>query len=364
MHTLTIGMMLPSSSIYPMGKSYYTSFKDALNQKLVDIEIEYVTEFIGQGSLEKVEHATDAFFGFHEVDLVTGILSNYSLQHVADRFKKRQVPMLYSNLGEHFLPTKGLNDYVFCNSVHMWQQTWLLGFYAAKHLGKKGLVFSALYDSGYSFIESFRLGMMAAKPDAQLDIQLLPMPAAGQLSDISGSIDQVGIDGADFVFALFCGEEATNFLELYKSKGYHHKTKLLGLPFLLEKSDQDLEGINLISFSNTTEAVEQSFYKHIFSQLGNLSGTLIGDAIVAGNGELDRDILEEVLTNHHLAEFRTTETPQLHDPIIILEHEIGKGNKIGSNVILEERVDMSNNDACNVSRDMLASSWINPYLCI
>lgn len=364
MHSLTIGMMLPSSSICPMGKSYYKAFKDALKHKLVDIEIEYVTEFIGHGSVEKVEHAMDAFLGFHEVDLVAGIVSNHSLKHVAERFKKKRIPMLYSNLGEHFLPTAGLNDYIFCNSAHMWQQTWLMGFYAAKHIGRKGLIYSALYDSGYSFIESFRLGMMAAKPDAQLDIQLVSMPPAGQLSDIEGSIDQVGIEDADFVFALFCGEEATNFLEVFKARGYHHKTKLIGLPFLLENSDENLEGIDVISFSSSIDAVEDHFYKSIFSQLGNLSGSLIGEAIVAGNGQLNRDKLELVLNNHHLAEFRTTETPQFHVPINILEHHIGIGNEIESNVILKEIVDMSSNEACNTSRNMLASSWINPYLCV
>ncbi|MFA8433539.1 MAG: ABC transporter substrate-binding protein [Marinifilaceae bacterium] len=365
MHTLTIGMMLPSSSICSMGKSYYKAFKDALNQKVDDVEIEYVTELIGQGGIEKVAHATDAFLGFHEVDLVTGIVSNYSLQHVADRFKKRKTPILYSNLGEHLLPTAGLNDFVFCNSAHLWQQTWLMGFYAAKHLGGKGLVFSALYDSGYSFIESFRLGMLAAKPDAQLDIQLLPMPAAGELSDISGSIDQVGIDEADFVFALFCGEEASNFLEIYKSRGYHKKNKLLGLPFLLEESDKNLEDIDLISFSNSAEEVEDHpFYKSIFSQLGHLSGTLIGEAIVAGKGELDRDILEQVLIKQQLAEFRTTQTPQFKTPINIIEHRIGLENAVESNVILNKSVDLSCDEAFNTSRDMLASSWINPYLCV
>jgi branched-chain amino acid transport system substrate-binding protein len=53
MKTLHIGLLLPSSSIVPMGKLFEKGLKEGLSEKSTDISIEITKEFIGQGGVKQ-----------------------------------------------------------------------------------------------------------------------------------------------------------------------------------------------------------------------------------------------------------------------------------------------------------------------
>ncbi len=364
MDTISIGMMLPTSSIRPMSKDFERAFKESINKILAgsNYEVEIIPEMIGNGSHAQIEGVLDKFFGYHDVDLVTGIVSSHGIQHLVDRFEKRKVPLVYCNLGEHFLPSKGYNDYVFQNSIHLWQQVWLLGYYAAEHLGGKGMILSSMYDSGYCFMSAFELGMRAANPDIEHELKLLPLPQAGELSAIKEGLDVIDMTSCDFLFPIFCGEEATIFLDEFKKRDLAGKVELVGLPFLMELGDSDLSGISIYT-TNDIKGGADLVYKHVFRVLGNSTGTAVGEAILSSDGKISNEAMNEALTqNNGTKVYASTASPRLTSPVSIQKVTLGKDDTLSFQWVMEQVVDLEENEEFRQIRDTLLSAWVNPYL--
>lgn len=366
MQTISIGVMLPSSTIRPMGKEYDRAFRESIEATLknTDFEIEIFTEMIGQGSVQKIEEALDKFFGFHDVDCVTGIASQAGVQNLTEKFDKKQKPLLYSNLGEHFPLLDAESEYVFQNSIHLWQQAWNLGYYAGSELGNRGSVIAAVYDSGYAFLPAFQFGLLFANPNAFLDIKLLPMPTNGGLSDVKSAFDTVDWDGSDFVFPLFCGEEATIFLEEFKDRGLNEKTNLLGLPFLLEPGKKDLSEISIYTSSGAyDEQTPDADHKGVFAMLGNRAGRAIGNAIIKDNGSLKAETLDRALKNEEEnSVFQLRESPRFLGPIHVLRSTFDSENNLTTEKLIELKQNISEDSQLDQLRRGVNSSWINPYL--
>jgi len=368
MHTVSVGILLPTSSIRPMSKQFLRAFKKASSEVLegTNYELEVLTEMIGTGSPKDIDRALDQFFGFHDVDVITGIATRYGLQHSFDRFQKNKVPFVVCGLGEHLIPTQGYNEHVFVNSIHLWQQNWCLGYYAGKNLGNKGMVFSSMYDSGYSFLPAIQQGAAAANPEGDLTFKLMPMTEPGQLSPIIESFDQVDFEGQDYIFSLLCGEEATIFLEEFKKRGLHENTKLLGMPFLLEPGEADLSGVSVYSSHyQLDQAGEDPQFKNVFTDLGASTGIAVAQAIIKGNGELDKDVVAEALaeTDEHKVH-ASGSFPKLKVPIGIVKHVFEKDNVLRSDNIDSQTIDLDEDETLNIARDEVSSCWVNPYLAI
>jgi len=367
MKEISIGILIPTSGILPMGKQFDRSFKKAIKEKLEgsDFEIEFITEMIGQGNPVLIEKALDQFFGYHDVDFVTGLVSSRAMEGFVDRFEKRQTPMIMNNLGEHLIRTTGYNDYLLINSSHLWQHSWLMGRYAAKKLGKKGLILGSMFDGGYAFLPSFQLGLMSEYEDFEHDLRLLPMPQPGKLSEVEGAFDVINMEEYDFVFPLFCGEEATIFLEEFHSRGLHKKVKLIGLPFLMLMGERDLAGLELISTVKTGEVDKDWLWENTFTQMGERSGKAIGEAILAGGSKVTPQVLNEVFKKLDKSkEFQSTQVPRIIQEVDLVKHSISEGNKIKSEVIESMELELKDDPKIKQSRDAISSAWMNSYLAV
>src|SRR4051812_44793456 len=114
MNTLHIGLLLPSSSIFPMGKLFEKGIKDGLSENNMDKSIEITKEFIGQGGAKQTEDTTLKLFNYDDVDMITGILSNKVAEGIAAKFSGSKKPLL-NNLGENVPMLDLLNPYIFSN---------------------------------------------------------------------------------------------------------------------------------------------------------------------------------------------------------------------------------------------------------
>lgn len=364
METISVGIMLPSSGIRTMSKDFNKAFKKSINQVLKgsDYEAEVFAEMISTGAPVQVELALDKMFGYHGVDVVSGIASHLGIQGYADKFKKHQVPLLVNNLGEHLVPTKGYNEFVFQNSVHLWQQCWLLGYYAGSQLEGDSIIISAMYDSGYAFLTAYEMGIRAANPDAVHQLKLLGLPEPGKLSNVSECFDQIDFAQYDKVMALFCGEEATMFLEEFKKRDLHKTKKLLGLPFLLEPADSDMSGIEVYTTSHQEEDLR---YDNLYRQMGEFSGMAIGNTILQCEGEVKPDVLKRVLSeqdNNRI--FDSTEAACLTGSVGVYRHTFGADNQLSSEKVMEKEVNLNDDADFTTLRNTENSQWVNPYLCI
>ncbi len=365
MRSISIGMMLPTSGIRPMGKEYKRAFEKAINQTLdgSEYEPEIIVELINDGSIKPINDALDRFFGYHDVDIVTGIVSCEGMQHSLERFEKREVPFLCSNVGEHFFPSAGYNDHVFLNSPHLWQQSWLLGYFAASHLGKNGLIFSATYDIGYAFMQAFQVGVRDAENETNCEVSLIPMPPDGGLSPVQEAFDQVNLESKDFVFALFSGEEADLFINEFKSRNLDKKVALCALPFLLDSGKQDLSGLSVYTTVDQSNVKSDILYTDVFGNLGASAGTAIGETILANNGEIGASGLNDALRKlDNTKLYQSTFSAKLLGDISVLKNTFGKDNKHDFTILLQKTVDLDGDKDLNALRDAMTSNWVNPYL--
>ncbi len=366
MDDLSIGLLLPSSSIMPMGKQYSKGFKKGLKEAMGDAadEVEIIPEMTGNGSFVNLDKAMDKLFGYHGVDAVAGLSSAFVLANITDRFKKEKVPVVCGNLGEHYQPIDEFNEYVFLNSEYFWHQCWLMGRYAAQNVGKKGTVITAMYDSGYAFSISFQLGMQSASPDIIPDFHLMSMPPDGALSNMDEVFEKVNFDEYDFALVLFCGEEAAQFLEGVKSRGLQDKLAIFGLPFLLEPGKEELDGMEVYTSMRNAYPNQEDFrHQEVFTQLGVSSGKAIGEAMVTDEGSLTLESINEVLERMDGQRvYKSEDLGQIIGPVSIIKNKFVKGNEIESERIAEVSSDLAEDAALAMARSGMASSWMNPYL--
>lgn len=300
MNHISIGIMLPSSTILSMGKAFERGLKRTLTEQLAEknCTIEFIPEFIGQGSRSAVEEAINKLIGYHQVDVVTGILSNQVGMEVAEKFEKNRVPFLINNIGEHVPNPNLFNPFVFINSTHTWQQVWSLGHWAVNTFGKRGMFVASIYDAGYAFSNMLKLGMEAADPRSVMSFSIAQLGHHNKTANPKDVFRDIAAFEPDFIFSAFCGGEASGFLEEYVRSGYHQKIPLLALPFLLQSFDAQQQELEIYTAVTTTLDIPavQPVVKALntnspFDELGSATGVILAEALAKkGNSDLKEAI--------------------------------------------------------------------------
>jgi branched-chain amino acid transport system substrate-binding protein len=368
---LSIGLLLPMSTILPLGKSFELGIKEGLKQlKNEEWEVEIFPEFIGQGQQRKIIEAINKFTSFHDVDLISGIVSNRVIAEIADKVQEQKKPLIINNLGEHFPDYRKFNEYTFLNSPHIWQEVWSLGNWATKQFGKTGMFVSGLYDAGYPFMKMMGDGMTAANPDNRLPFSIAPLKPGTAYSDPIRVFEHIELYKPDFVFSFFCGTEATEFLEEYIRRGYHQKIPLFGLPFLMESFNAPEEEITIYSAINSKVNLEAGLHQqettNVFNKLGLDTGLIIAEALkTAGQQGLQKALAETyVLRDNEKLSIVAQEAGANHK--IYLTKNSYKGDKLAIETHLVEELSTihANTEAFLNIIDQKDSFWENPYLCV
>lgn len=372
---LTIGVLLANSTILPMAASFNSGLKQGLNglSSEGDIDLEIVPEFIGQGSAVQIEAAVNKLIGFNDSDIITGIISNRAGSELAEKFAKHKRPIIVNNIGEHLPDPATSNDFVFLNSSHTWQQVWSMGKWATETFGKKGMLVSGLYDSGYSFPIMLQKGMEAASDEASLPFAVAPMAQYKGLADVASVIPQIIGQNPDFVFATFCGEEASLFLSEYVKHGLHKKIPLLGLPFLVAPFDSNGEQMDIYttasayrSISNEEASLLDCIASDPFRQFGFETGLLIKNAAKRSGGSTLQNALThiDVETDRGKLSISPRTTGNTGRVFLLKNTYAGIKDERTRQLIGElETIDIDNQVIKEIN-DQVSSGWYNPYLSI
>ncbi len=369
---VTIGLLLPSSTIMPMGKDFEKGVKKGLNklEGYSDWDIDIVPEFIGQGGKEKILGAISKLLTYDDADIITGVISNKSLAEVAERFEKTKKPLLVNNLGEHLPEIAKYNKNIFINSTNLWQQIWSLGNWGVKQFGKKGMIVSGLYDAGYSFAAMLQAGMVAADTEAIMPFAVAPVKVPGELADTASVFQYIDQFDPDFVFAAFCGEEATMFLDEYIKRGLHKSKPLLGLPYLLQPFNEKdtivlyttistqvkLEGDSLASVA------EEAF--NPFPMLGYEAGLIIAEALNQGGKKVLQTQLQDsgsISTRGHLSINPSLLGDNTH--VYLVKNTFGGDLEASTRTVLKELSTVKvNDDKVQQLIREFSTGWFNPYM--
>lgn len=369
MNKLTVGLLLPVSTIVPMAKDFEQGLKQAIKEQvnLQEWEIELIPEFIGQGSRIRVEESIDKLFSYDHVDLVTGIVSNMVGMAVAPKFERYKKPFIINNIGEHTPNPGSFNPYIFINSTHTWQQIWSLGYWAVKTFGNKGMFVASVYDAGYSFTNMLKLGMEAADQQSAMSFSIAQVVPGAKTADPRTVFEHIETFKPDFIFSAFCGEEATIFQGAYANAATKN-IPLLALPFLLEDFDAGeheleiytaLSGNDMVSAGERVPLQDQTFY-----QLGRETGMILAEALkIKGSGEL-LDALNRVKVNSDRGILHIdAQMPGKDNQVYLMKNtHPGHRNNINREVVRELKTVYINDIALSNSLQQLSSGWENPYL--
>ncbi|MBC8051667.1 MAG: ABC transporter substrate-binding protein [Sphingobacteriaceae bacterium] len=363
MNKISIGLLLPSSSIFPISKDFEKGLNAGLKQNDPDLEVEIIKAFIGQGSVSQTEDACNKFFTYDDADIVTGIISGKVADEIAEKFNKRKTPLLVNTLGEYIPNFSKLGDHVFINSLNLWQHAWSLGYYGVKHFGKKGMFIGSVYDAGYDFSKMFHLGMKAADEESEWSFSVPPMPAPGQLSNMDVIFPFLEQYQPDFVFAAFCGTETTMFINEFIKRGWQHRTKLLGLPYLLTPFSPLGDDISiyttLLSEEHPELQPDRAFY-----HLGFQSGCMISQAALENAASLSDSLsIQSHLVNKRYPEHIVAEINKAGKLSFVQNDIKAHDTKISRQKIVEYEY-MPHLSKINPPIDEIRAGWYNPYLSI
>ncbi len=373
MNTITIGVLLPSSTILPMGKDFERALKHELQEKLAenDFAIELIPEFIGQGSKMAVEEAINKLIGYHRVDAVTGVLSNQVAMEIAEKFEKHHIPFLLNNIGEHVPNPRRFNPYTFINSIHSWQQIWSLGYWAVHAFGKRGMFVAGIYDAGYSFSNMLKLGMEAADSQSVMSFSIAQLQHDNKTANPKDVFKHIAEFRPDFIFGAFCGGEASEFLQEYVHSGYHKQIPLLALPFLLQPFDGREQEITVYTAVTTTLDMEnvQPIIGELntnspFNELGSATGSVLAEALRnKGSRSLKEAISEaRAYSIRGALQIDSSQPGRANYVYLVKNTYSGDGHTIHMAVQgILETVDITDDELMK-SMEGPTSGWGNPYL--
>ena len=365
--TFRVGILIPGSSIIPMGRLFVEGFRKQLvtNQ---EVEIEIVKEFIGQSSIKQVQDAITKLLEFEDVDAVTGIISSRTAVEVAEVFAKNDKVFLLNNLGETILSPESVTKNVLLNSPLLWQQLWSLGNWATKEFGPKGMFVGGVYDMAYCFSYALDKGMNAASDEANWSFAVSHMPSDGGLSDPNVVFEYIESEKPDFLFAAFCGEEATLFLNEFIDRGLYSTMPLLSLPYLMEDYNREVPNDLLIYSTisvkgwNQFPDLDNPWVKpvDIFYQMGKDSANIM--IALASGKDVSQISTRTFLEVNNLSELEAKASGQGNSVYLVKNYHSGKKEALKREVMKKlETIDIQSPDLQDYFKGLQAS-WNNPYL--
>ena len=383
---LKIGILTPQSNICPQyPHSFMKGFRlgidqnKALKKQHIEIVNEpngYGTPFISKQNAEKLLYEND-------VDLMVGILGTEVANQFEGLFAKKQVPFVVCNAGEYF-PVKKLRDnpYLFFNTLNLYQSAYQSGQFATSKYGKRGVIISSLYDSGYDSLFAFSQGVLSSGGTVE-ETHVMKTNENDRVSKAIARINQIN---PDYIYILLSGDQASDFIIQYKTQ-CGNRIPLIGTPFLTEGTNLPMLGkfaLNLESFTpwdkKTTNPVNVEFCKKyietyrsepdLFSSLGYETGTMIYQALSnsAGNysGPSLCKSLADVTFNSPRGEFSVdkqsgwSQTPLYQ---IRIENQLMSNTPVAQVIKKVEQIAAMHPDFMPLENDY-RSGWLNPYLFI
>ena len=365
---LTIGLVLPVSSVLPIAKDFEKGLKSGLGDYFNRVEI--VREYIGNGDLKLTTEAVQKLITYDDADLIVGVLNNKVVNGLASKFVNKKTVLFVNNLGAIWPNSDDLNANILTNTMQAWEQVWALSHWATKKFGPRGMMVTGTFDAGFSFASAFDQGMLEAREDTSWSFAVAPAPMAqqGELAEVQKVIPKIKENAPDFLFAAFCGEEARQFLELYTKEGLSESTPLIALPYLLETTHQNFENpIKIYSVKSASKEAHQDYknpvlWKSSFYQLGNEAGQIIARAL---SENID---FKELRNMEHQVErgLLTLDPLKVNNLNMFLSEVSHHGDSIHLSATYEEELSSISLNHPNISRlsKEASSNWFNPYLAL
>lgn len=376
---LKIGVVVLESSLYPdMGDNLVAGMKLALaeagweNTRLIVERADNGSSIVRARSLVRNE----------KVDILAGMINPLIVHRLREDLE--QTGTIYLNMeggANHYQP-RDESPLIFHNSLGYWQANWALGSWAAANVGKRAVVASSLYESGYDAYYAFPQGFEGG--GGRVVGRELVVNSGSK--ELAAMISAIGADRPDFVFASFSGEEAVAFVNAYAAAGLAGRIPLLASGFAVDEALLAAMGKNALGIKSchtwspmlaTPEngafrkayAVKAGREADHFALLGYDTGCLVTAAVKSAKGTVLRNdglkqSLEKTVMATPRGALRFDPRTGSNDSPLYLREVRREGGAL-QNVVIGELPGLATM-AQRADRETMTaqSGWINTYLCV
>ncbi len=163
-------------------------------------------------------------------DLLVGWVDSAQVRPLAAACQAAGRGFLNVSLGENMPRAGAAHPALFRHTLGLWQAQWALGAWAARTVGRRALVASAWYESGYDALYAFQAGFESAGGTVVQTVITHGPQGAPSLAALAG---QVAAAKPDLVYAAYSGAAAGDFLRAWTAGG--SRLPLLGAPGLTDE---------------------------------------------------------------------------------------------------------------------------------
>jgi len=382
---IKIGFLFPFSSIVPnISQDIIDGFFAAIPEQYRSY-FQFYPEYIDKGNSELVKTAVNKLCVFHNVDIISGIISYQMIDQISPIIEQRRKLAFFFDLGEYLPPLNVVSGSIFFNSLQMWQMEYALGRWAQQKFKGKGAILMSIYEAGYQLHSSFCQGVFSAGMD-EIDMHILPYnPATKNIEEELGIFfERIKESNIDYLHALFSGSEAVEFFRAYLKSGLQNTLPLIVSSHMA--SEEIVNGLNNSALDlytasgwnyDSLEEKNVAFKK----KCEFFTGKRATEYAVMGfeMGELFSQMISELQGNEMPAIIKTIKNNTIsgprgnrnfhHDltlasPTIDIEKISVQNNYMAKIVIDQGQALQYNHSAFAEIHAQCISGWKNPYLCI
>jgi branched-chain amino acid transport system substrate-binding protein len=345
---------------------------------------QFYPEYVDRGNNELVKTAVNKLCTFHNVDIVSGIISYKVIDQISSIIEQRRKLAFFFDLGEYLPPLNAISGSLFFNSLQLWQMEYALGRWAQQKFKGKGAILMSIYEAGYHMHASFCQGVFSEGMD-EIDMHILPFDPNVKNSEegLGIFLERIKESNVEYLHAMFCGKEAADFYNAYLKSGLQNKIPLIVSSHMA--SEEIINGLNTelslysasgwnydsvdeknISFKKTYEFITGKRATE-FAVMGFEMGELFAQIIP----ELQRNEMPVII---NAIKNTTISGPRgkrnfhhdlsLASPTIDIEKIILKEGKATKIIVDQGEALKYNHQAFADIHVQSVSGWKNPYLCI
>jgi branched-chain amino acid transport system substrate-binding protein len=250
-NTIKIGFLFPYSSIYPhISKDIIDGFMAAIPEKHKQC-FQFFPEYIDQGKRDLIKTAINKFTSFHNVDIISGIISYKAIPDIITTIGQRKKIGFFFDMGEYLPPIQPLPTDLFSNSFLMWQLEYALGYWSQNTFRGKGAILMSVYDAGYNMHSSFWQGAINAGAE---EIDMHTIPYDPQMKSILPVLpmffEKIEKSKVEYLHVLLCGNEALEFYSAFKQSNLYGKLPLIVSPHMSSETIiSKVDNLNITCYS-------------------------------------------------------------------------------------------------------------------
>lgn len=389
MNPIKIGFLTPYSGIYPNMSNHvvYGLLMPFLKyssqgKQLFAIEPEYIK----QGGTQAVKDAVQKLIFFNQVDIISGFASYRSIPDIMPTIEQHGKLAFFFDSGEYIPHVPQISPNIFYNSLQLWQSEYALGQWAQQEYGGKGGIVMGLYDSGYHMHSAFQQGVKIAGA-TEMDLTVLGKPEDQQAvfaHHVDNYLTTVAKNPPDYIHALFCGQEAIQFMAKYYESPLRNKVPLvisnhMASSEILEPLihlDWDVYSASIWSQKDSSKP-NQTFVKGYQQGMGqspnmfNLLGYEAGLMLREMTSDLEKRDWKNVQNTLQKKSIRGPRgnvnfypKSGFDLPSISIEKLRIKNNKITRMIVAKGQGLKYDHDVFNEIHQGNVSGWQNPYFCV